>query len=75
MTLKDKEKLVRELVDTFKDRNELHEAYKKKMKGIILCVFSEFSRFAEEVGEDNINEESIANWIDNFVEERFKATP
>lgn len=33
--MNNKEKLVRDLLSTFDDRNDLHEAYKKKMKEIL----------------------------------------
>jgi len=68
--LKDKEKLVRDLVNTFNDRDELHVAYKQKMKDIIAETISEFIVFLAESQPDD--DQMIADWIDNFVEERFK---
>lgn len=63
----DREKLVRDLINTFNDRNELHIAYKEKMKGIILHAFQCFSEDIE-----NGDLMPLEEWIDNFVEERFK---
>ncbi|MCF1193150.1 hypothetical protein LRR18_16295 [Mangrovimonas sp. AS39] len=62
----DKEKLVRDLVNSFKDRDELHTTYKKRMKEIISSAFINF------FNDCNNCEVSISEWVDNFVEERFK---
>lgn len=63
----DKEKMVRELVDTFNDKDELHIAYKKKMKGIITLALVSFI-------EDANNEDAdifIDAWVNDFVEKYF----
>jgi hypothetical protein len=67
--IKDKEQIVRDVVNSFNDADELHKAYKNKMKFIIVEVFHEFGLWAD--GKD-FDENDLAKWIDNFVEERFK---
>lgn len=63
----DKEEIVRRLVETYNDRDELHTAYKEKMKEIILIAFCDFQEYA------NRNEDfDVIKWIENFVEERFR---
>ena len=64
-TKEEREKLVRDLVNTFNDRNELHIAYKVKMKEIIKNVLYEFGSYCSENPD-------IEEWINNFVEERFR---
>ena|GEM_PF-2728765 len=66
-----KKKLVEHLVNTFNDRDELHEAYKQKMKDIIAYAFLEFADFANE--NPNATGEDVEIWIGCFVEEHFKA--
>jgi hypothetical protein len=68
--LKDKEKLVRDLVNTFNDRDELHKSYKSKMKEIILMSIVEFIEFFKN-NECKTNLDVI-QWVDKFVEERFR---
>lgn len=66
----DKEKIVRELVDTFSNRSELHKAYKEKMKLIIKECIHDF--LVDMVEKDNfLTTDQLENWIDNFVETRF----
>ncbi len=67
--MKDKEKIVRDLVNTFKDRNEIHIAYKEKMKEILSHCICEWMQF---ITENIDNETDVEKWINNFVEERFK---
>jgi hypothetical protein len=62
----DKEKLVRDLVDTFNDHDQLHVAYKEKMKSIFF-YFSEVLASEVETKEDF----DLMKFIDSFVEERF----
>ena len=69
MNIKNKEKIVRDLVNTFNDRDDLHSAYKHKMKQIISLALGEFLLFYAESSR-SMNE--ISDWVDNFVEERFK---
>jgi hypothetical protein len=70
--IKDKEKIVRGLVNTFHDRNELHIAYKKRMKVIFSQFIDAFVVHAESL-EDHEADFDIAVFIDRFVEERFKS--
>jgi len=69
--MKNKEKIVRDLVNTFNDRDELHVAYKEKMKDILLHCICEFMEFLDESAKNEI-EIDLDKWINNFVEERFK---
>lgn len=69
-TKKEREKIVKDLVNTFNDRDELHEAYKSRMKEIILYAMNELGQFYED--NPDIDEIDLVSWIDNFVEERFK---
>ena len=69
-TKEEREKLVRDLVNTFNDRNELHIAYKVKMKEIIKNVLYEFGSYCSE--NPDIEPSDIEEWINNFVEERFR---
>ena len=66
----DKKKLVEDLVNTFNDRDELHLAYKEKMKEIITYAFLEFGNFAND--NPDATGEDVEKWIDYFVEEHFK---
>ena len=70
---KDKEKLVRDLVDTYEDGNERHQAYKKMMKNIITIAIGDFFDFLDE-HQDNLDlsQEQLNKWVSNFVEDRFK---
>jgi hypothetical protein len=76
--MKDKEKLVRDLVNTFEDRDVLHNAYIIKMKEIIDCAFREFSldeNYVQKIMSCTCIKEAnalLGEWIDQFVEERFK---
>lgn len=65
----DKEKLVRNLVNTFNDRDELHEAYKSKMKQIFIDFYCTLEYFYE---TDASPSQEILKFIDNYVEERFR---
>jgi hypothetical protein len=61
-----KEKLVRDLVNTFNDRDELHMAYKEKVKQIL-------HNFVEALSGPLQEEEFDMNaFIEEFVESRFK---
>ncbi len=62
----DKEKIVRDLMNTFNDRDQLHEAYKQRMKSI-------FFYFAEMLAKEIEDKEDfdLIKFIDSFVEERF----
>ncbi len=62
----DKEKLVRDLVNTFNDRDELHIAYKKIIKEI-LRLFS-----IELVHIQLDGKLTLQEFINEFVEERFR---
>ncbi len=68
--IKDKKKLVEDLINTFKDRDHLHESYKGTMKEIIAYAFSEFATFANENPMSTGQE--VEKWINDFVEEKFK---
>ncbi len=63
---------VRSLVETFSERSQLHEAYKEVMKEAIFIAFVEFGHWASQKGKENISEEDIGDWVDEFVEESFK---
>ena len=65
--MKNREKLVRDLVNTFNDREELHCAYKKKMEEIIFVAIHKFLTKLEEDGDSELSE-----WIHEFVEETFR---
>lgn len=71
-TPEDKEKLVRDLVNTFNDRDEIHMAYKSKMKGIFLdffcCIISNF----DNTNDEDITPGMLVSFIDSYVEERFR---
>ena len=69
--IEEKERIVRDLVDTFEDRNHLHIAYKNKLKGILLN-FSEFSMDIlfnlPDAELKNFGREDMQIIIDEFVE-------
>ncbi len=66
--LKNKEKIVRDLVNTFNDRDELHKAYKEKMKHI----FADFvSAYLECRTDKDCSKISLEDFIDAYVETRF----
>lgn len=70
----DKEKLVRDLVNTFEDRDILHFMYKKKMREILSIFIGEFLGIFlknQKIENDDF-EIYLEKWIDDFVEERFK---
>ena len=68
----DKEKIVRDLVNTFNDRDQLHAAYKKRMKGIFFDFFCCITENFEDQPEENINIQMIKSFINQYVEQRFK---
>ena len=63
----DKEELVRKLVSTFNTRDELHEAYKTKMKQILRIAIYQLGEDIEDVPNLDLNE-----WINQFVELTFR---
>ncbi len=65
--MKDKEKLVKDLVNTFNDRDELHIVYKEKMKGILESFIYDLG---EEEGIDS--EKELKQFISDWVELRFR---
>lgn len=65
--MKDREKMVHDLVATFKDMNELHIVYKERMKNIIGYAVS---CLAKDIDKADFN---LKKWVDQFVEENFKA--
>ena len=64
----DKEKLVRELLETYENGNARHKFYKSVMKKIIYDAFSEFY---EKHKNNEVSEKQLVEWIDEFVEEKF----
>ena len=66
--MKNKEKIVRDLVNTFNERDELHAEYKARMK-IILLDFYYDSAYAD---PEFATREDLISFIENFVETRFK---
>ncbi len=69
-TKEDREEIVRNLVNTFNDRDKLHIAYKAKMKEIIKNALYEFIAYYHK--NPDIDTPDIEEWINNFVEERFR---
>ena len=63
----DKEKLVKDLIDTFKDDAEIHLAYKDRMRQLIADALISLGKDATEKPDLNLIE-----WIQNFVDNRFK---
>lgn len=67
----DNEKIVRDLVNTFNDRDHLHLAYKNRMKYILLNFFCaihvEYESYSNEIDPDD-----LMKFIDTYVEEHFK---
>ncbi len=64
--IKNKKKLVEDLVNTFNDRDELHIAYKANMSNLIYNALRAFILEAEECEDGaKIN---IGDWCDQFVE-------
>lgn len=68
--MKNKEKLVRDLVNTFNDRDELHAAYKERMKDILLIFALKLSTYAME--RENDSHLDMEEFVHNFVETHFK---
>lgn len=66
--MKNREQIVKDLVNTFNDRDALHEAYKEKMKEVIATALCEFLIAIATEPETDAGE-----WTDEFVETRFKA--
>jgi DNA-binding Xre family transcriptional regulator len=66
----DKEKKVKDLVDSLYDRTQLHVEYKAKMKAILLHSIREFCTFVEQTPD--IEDGDVLEWINKHVEERFK---
>ncbi len=64
----DNEKIVRDLVNTFNDRDELHESYKEKMKGILLDFIVNYYVNYKDQKEGIL----VEDFIDLYVEERFR---
>lgn len=62
-----KEKLVRDLLGTFNDRDSLHEAYKVKMKQIIGHAIYAFLDYLKDFDESKGLQ--IEKFVDEFVEQ------
>jgi hypothetical protein len=67
--IKNKEKIVRDLVSTFNDRDVLHEAYKERMKEIFWNFISAYLEYRSDV---NSNHLSLEDFINIYVESCFK---
>lgn len=65
----EKEQLIRDLISTFKDRDELHTAFKEKIKSILQYAFYEFIR---DVATNQDKEITVETFIEEFVENNFK---
>ncbi len=52
----------------------MHEAYKDKMKGIVVDVIATFTTFIYEtkLRGDDFSLEEVSEWADRYVEERFQ---
>jgi hypothetical protein len=72
MKIKNKKKLVEDLVNTFNDRDELHIAYKKKVKHILFDSITSFLKDFEDYPHDDIMVSDLNEWISIYVETRFK---
>jgi hypothetical protein len=69
-TPEEHEKIVRDILNTFDDHDELHIAYKTKMKEIITYAIIGFVDFIDK--NSNVEDADIMEWINNFVEKGFK---
>ena len=69
--MKNKKELMKELIDTLENRNDLHSIYKEKQKDIISTAFACFIVDTECLNKDDIDSEFMNKWINDFVEERF----
>lgn len=67
--LKDKEKIVRDLINSFEDRDDLHQAYKEKMKKLIHNALETFCDFLDKSSPDE--DMILSKWVNDYVEERF----
>lgn len=67
--IKNKEKIVKDLVNTFNDRDELHKAYKERMKAILWDFMSDY---LECRSDKECSKISLVEFIDAYVETRFK---
>lgn len=65
--IKNKKKLVRDLVKAFDDRDHLHQAYKEKIKQMLM----EYTESLAYLPSDCTGE-MIEEFIDIYVETRFK---
>jgi hypothetical protein len=75
MEIKSKERIVRDLMSTFEDRNELHAEYKQRMKDIILISISYVLGKIEEhaLANDGVPSEiEICQFVNEFVENHFE---
>jgi len=67
--IKNKEKIVRDLVNTFNDRDELHEAYKLRMKEIFANFIGCYLGYRS---SEDCRKKSLKEFIDWYVETNFK---
>jgi len=61
-----KEKLVRDPVNTFIDRDELHEAYKKKLRGILIHFALALEEFEKDASTDRST--TLYEFVDAYIE-------
>ena len=63
--IKDKEKLVRDLVNSFNDRDELHKEYKERLKGMFRHFIHVFINYYEDEDEQKLTpEDFIAMYVE-----------
>jgi len=75
VSIKNKKKIIKDLMSTFEDRSALHEAYKEKMKDIILISVSYVLVKVEEYifAHGKVPcEIEIYKFISEFVESHFE---
>lgn len=68
----DREKLIRETIERFKDQEDLHQAYKNRMKGILLLAIAEVIGHVVSLKEGDPFD--IEEWVDKYVEENTKGS-
>lgn len=63
--IKDKKKIIEDLVNSMEGRNDLHELYKIKMKNILMHFSCSVAQL-----DDDLSQDEFIKYIDKYVEER-----
>lgn len=72
MKIKDKKKIVEDLIDSFEGRSDLHRAYKDVMKKIICDAIIKYADHLIECEEQEVEFLEPELWVHYYAEKHFR---